>query len=241
MKNKQVVYVMLILSLFQLKSYSQSIEIKTVNDIYLNTPDSVLYFQISRIPLKESKLDMEKRYYWYKSGTFSSNRGSYAGFLLDGKYCVYDNIKKLREEGYFCKGLKVGKWKRWHPNGEYESVTVWKDGFKRGRSLYYSPAGTLLKSIDYNKDVIDGYVILYLGSRVEKLKYDKGVLIRPTVKSVKKGGSLFSRIFKKDTLSRKKEAVVNVKKDTLKKSGGWFNWAFKRTHKTEKKSVKTSK
>lgn len=241
MKTKFAIYLTLVLVFLQLSVFAQNMGIKEIDNVYLNTPDSVLHFQVSRVKIKDGKLDADKRYYWYKAGLLSSNKGSYAGFLLDGKYCMYDSNRRLREEGYFLKGLKMGVWKRWYANGEYESITIWKNGFKRGRCLFYSSIGVLQKSINYKNDVIDGNVFLYLGSRVEKIKYENGTLVRPKAKFSKKREFIFSKIFKKDTIVQKKAVNVNVTNDSLKGKKNWFFRIFKRAYKKDDQGAETTK
>jgi len=206
---------------------AQNIAVKDVDDVYLNTPDSSLHFQVSRIKYKESKLDLSKKYFWYKTGTLSCNKGSYAGLLLDGKYRVFDSNKRLREEGYFKNGLKVGVWKRWFTNGEYESIIIWKKGLKCGKAIFYNYNGNIVRSIDYKNDIISGYVCVYLSGKVDKIKYKNGVAAkinekRTTSKVISK--MFFKKHFSKDTshiVNRK--IAYNTKDSTLKKRK-WYDF-----------------
>lgn len=222
MKSNLIVLILVVSSFFNLNAFAQRVELKEFQDIYINTPDSVLNFQITRTKLKERKFELGKRYYWYKTGQLNSNRGSSGGFLLNGKYCTYDINKRLREEGTFKMGLKVGQWKRWYPNGEFESITTWKHGLKNGRLLCYNVNGILQKVVEYKDDVINGEVLIYVGNKIEKFKYKNGVALKDKLKKDKTKQNLFGLKSVKDTMNKSVLKKVVISKDTLRKNKHWF-------------------
>ena len=235
---------------------AQKIVTNELQEIFMNASDSSLNFTISRkIQKKQPKLDMSKRYYWYKSGVLSNNKGSYFGFLLHGKYREFDNMKRLREEGEFNYGLKVGIWKTWYESGEVESLVKWKKGLKQGKSYYYDYNGVLQKMIPYDDDVIDGNVIVYIGTHQEKIKYKDGVMIRPKVKPIKtkpiinktdttgqykKKSSFNWKFWKNKKQSDIKAPAIKTDSATLDKNKSKINWKFWQKKKQEEIKAPTT-
>ena len=106
-------------------------------DLRLHSDTSIVQItviddDVRMIPLKK------KTYYWYQNRQIYSNKGGFAGNLLDGKYRRFDEQGLLVEEGKYNKGLKIGVWKRWNAEGELMHVSKWFRGSTYGKELNYS-------------------------------------------------------------------------------------------------------
>jgi len=70
-------------------------------------------------------------------------------FFKDG-YGQYDSKGKLK------KGLKVGKWTHWHPNGQKWVEAYWKDGKKDGTWLVWHNKGQKQYEENWKNDEKEG-------------------------------------------------------------------------------------
>jgi len=70
-------------------------------------------------------------------------------FFKDG-YGQYDSKGKLK------KGLKVGKWTHWHPNGQKWVEAYWKDGKKDGTWLVWHNKGQKRYEENWKNDEKEG-------------------------------------------------------------------------------------
>jgi len=128
---------------------------------------------------KNTRLQPQCTYYWYKNQKVHFSRGDYEGQLLHGDYAVFYRSKNLKEKGTFDKGLKEGTWKSWYPNGEIASRTNWKKGRLHGVKITYSETGKLLSIDHYKKGKLHGTSEQFDadGTSVTAQQYKKGIVL----------------------------------------------------------------
>ncbi len=63
----------------------------------------------------------------------------------DREYFVFWKNRMFKEERYYVNGIKVGKWRKLHDNGQMKTEHSFKNGLRHGKSLYLSRHGILLK------------------------------------------------------------------------------------------------
>jgi len=102
--------------------------------------------------IDEKKTDRDAYYYWYKSGEIHESFGDAAGNLLHLEYTQFYSGNQLAEKGNFDYGLKVGLWRKWHPNGSLKEEVQWRAGKKNGVYLYYDQNGVLHTTGQYKGD-----------------------------------------------------------------------------------------
>ena len=156
---------------------------KTIDnqEIVLSYNDSLIRLNICNVNPKV-KVKSNLRYYWYMSHSVYSNQGGFSGHLLNGRYLVFDKDRRLRVDGNFKDGLKVGVWKTWNASGVLESEYTWEKGLRDGTAILYTSLGSVYKEIPYSDDVVDGSIIVHNGDKIEKLKYNDGVAVSKKVK-----------------------------------------------------------
>jgi antitoxin component YwqK of YwqJK toxin-antitoxin module len=113
-------------------------------------------------------------YNWYFQEKLGQSQGDYWGYLLHGSYCVYDKKNRLIRKGDFKFGLKNGSWKSWYLNGILRINEAWENGMAQGCWNYYSPAGKLIKTVEYKKGQLSGKTIIYQGDSCIVRNYADG-------------------------------------------------------------------
>lgn len=121
-------------------------------------------------------------YYWFKGGAIHASEYGISGYLLDGAFEKFYLNNQIAEQGDFKKGLKVGLWKTWHPNGNLHSSVRWIKGIKSGVLYLYDEKGTLLEKGRYFNNKKQGS--WYDFKRNEIISYSKGVeILKEPIKS----------------------------------------------------------
>lgn len=139
-------------------------------------------------------------YYWYKNNIINRTMGGYDGRLLDGYSDIfYRESGNLFTKGLFQKGLKVGIWFEWYPNGQVKVKSSWKQGKLNGISEEFDDSGRLLKRLNYKDNMLFGpYEIfnldgtsdfrIQINGKEEKFSPNKNSWI----------SRLYQRVFKKE-------------------------------------------
>lgn len=105
---------------------------------------------------KKVKPKSEKTYYWFKGGAIHNAQGGTAGELLDDAFTKMYHSNQLAEQGQFEKGLKIGLWKTWYPNGTLETTQYWSSGLKTGNFYRYDDKGVLIEKGYYKSHIKHG-------------------------------------------------------------------------------------
>ncbi len=129
------------------------------------------------------KIDESIDYYWYKPNEIKHNKGGYFGNLLHGKYLIFDRQNNMLVEGYFKKGIKSDKWKRWYTNGELKETCEYKNGKKDGTYKKYTSSGELTVIKNYKKDLLHGKVQHFSQDTIYNDIYKQGVKIKKEKKT----------------------------------------------------------
>ncbi|MCF8457037.1 MAG: hypothetical protein K9H62_13995 [Bacteroidales bacterium] len=103
---------------------------KTTREIIITQNKKILKFSIL-VNKYKGKHQENLYYYWYNDKLVKSNLGGSSGFLLHGKYEVFDQNKNLLSQGFFDEGLKNGTWKFWDSDGELIKLEDWKHGLQQ--------------------------------------------------------------------------------------------------------------
>ncbi len=151
--------------------------------------------------------DMNKTYYWYSKGMINSNKGGFAGKLLNGKYLGLLN-NKLIESGELNKGLKTGVWKCWYSSGRLKSYSKYTKGILSGKYYSYSETGIIEKSGIYRRGLYHSRLKnseTKLDKKIVLLRFDKAENV--------KSDSTLNKPFKGVILSKRNS---NAKKDSTK-------------------------
>ena len=124
-----------------------------LRDVVINKGDTSIYCSVV---LNREKKDVDDKltYYWYLNGTYGSNMGGYAGYLLHGEYTAFAGKNKLIEKGYYKQGLKQGKWKIWYLNGNLKETIKYRNGMKNGYNIIYNNKGLAVDSVYYKDDIV---------------------------------------------------------------------------------------
>lgn len=178
---KRIVIFIIILQTLLFIVYSCSVNrnntrIKNIRQKSINYVDSIVNFNIQTNDYS-NKLNVKAMYHWYNSNKISVNQGGYTGYLLCGKYQVFDKSKNLIVDGFFSNGLKHGEWKRWYSNGNYMIIQNWENGFKNGKEFIYNNIGQLLYQNSYKQGVLDGKNYIYVKDSIHVNLYRDGKLI----------------------------------------------------------------
>lgn len=177
------------------------------------------------------KVDLEKRYVWYRSNMLMSTKGGYDGALLNGSYLERDKEKHLLVQGQYRYGLQDGLWKYWHTNGELQKIEHWHKGEKHGEELSFNDKGTLLKKAYYKNNVLHG---LY------KQFNENGDLVED--KTMKHGEELIKKQKKEPRSEEKKAKKTKVDKKKKTEKEEEKKGFFKKKEKQEKeKPIKQQK
>jgi hypothetical protein len=181
--------------------------------VVVNSPDSTVVTYVWPVGNKEVEAEEEKVYYWYKADKVRTSRGGFGGKVLHGDYTSFYIDQNLKEKGKFVKGLKVGTWKAWYPNGELKEIMHWKKGQRNGSFITYRSDHTIYKTGKYKDDKLKGKVKEYdeAGKRVRHKKAKT-----PKLKKTSGRRFLFFKRKAKDTTSAKtNKKVPKTKKASL--------------------------
>lgn len=156
-----------ILLVFLLVSFSDPYTIKRISDVNFRYE---FYTTENKVNPKKSKT-----YYWFKGGLIHHSQAGITGDLLNDKFIKMYHSNQLAEQGEFKKGLKVGLWKTWHPNGKIQTIQYWDNGLKSGNYYCYDDKGDMIIKGNYRHDVINGKWIDYV--KKDTVVYRKGVVV----------------------------------------------------------------
>lgn len=121
---------------------------------------------------KEPGIRSERMYYWFKGGAIHNSENGVAGELLNGAFEKFYLSNQLAEKGEFSRGLKVGQWRTWYPNGVLETTVYWNEGRKRGAYYHYSESAVLLEKGRYSAGKKQGQWINFVSK--DTIVFDKG-------------------------------------------------------------------
>lgn len=148
MKTKATLRILSFFILFSFYSFSDPFTIKRISDENFRYE---FYVTDKNITPKPNKV-----YYWFKGGAIHNAQGGFGGNLLNDVFLKTYHSNQIAEQGTFKKGIKVGMWKTWHPNGAIESTQKWSKGLRTGMFYKYDKNGILAETGSYNNDKKQG-------------------------------------------------------------------------------------
>ena len=176
---KKYCILILLLGCINLLSFSQKLpKKKTEREVIINFSDSLIRANVF-IENKKVKLKDLAVYYWFKSGSINKNIGDFSGNLLNGEYIVFNNKNQMLCKGQFKKGLKVGVWKRWLPQGGLIEKQEWKNGLLNGKLFTFDKTGIILQILNYKNGLKQGKSIFFNNGNKVVVKYKKGKEVLP--------------------------------------------------------------
>lgn len=202
---------LLILTSFFVQAFGQKdYKPPKTREVQLSFPDSSLIFYIQTKKTKV-KVKEDLSYHWFKNDQIQINQGGFSGYLLNGKYSMFDINNKLRTLGSFKLGLKDGTWIVWNINGTTSSTVNWEKGEKSGLSKFYDGNGNLKREIPYRKNKIHGKMLVFQANTVEKIKYKNGKIISRTSETISEHESKFKflKVFSKSDKNKKDKQPSN--------------------------------
>lgn len=137
------------------------------NEIYLEEPAAEPPARESRRQKVDAKYDNDQvrfeRNVVIMSDDSYMNDGAYLEYYPDGqKFC----------DGKYEKGVMVGEWKYWHPNGQICKTIAFKDGKPDGKIEVLRADGTLEGVQNFKDGKRDGEWISYFeDGKTPKVKY----------------------------------------------------------------------
>lgn len=174
---------------------------------------------------KTAKIRSNRMYYWFKAGAIHTSEYGVSGELLHDDFEKFYFSNQLAEKGQFRRGLKVGVWKTWYPNGVLETYQYYDEGYRKSSFYRYSNQGVLLEKGSYRANKKQGKWINYATNDTLMYKNDN-VVIKKSKESKKgnendvaagaKKDGFFKRIFKKKE-KKEEEEKPKSKKETSKK------------------------
>lgn len=123
--------------------------------------------QVQVLP-REERVQVEpvRFYYYFSGGQLGKAEGAYLGKVLHGPYQQHTRKKQLLEQGVFNKGLKVGVWRQWHPDGYLSALETYEKGLADGSWIGYAPNGALAWRKHYKEGLPHGrWTTYYENSR----------------------------------------------------------------------------
>lgn len=151
---------------------------KTEREVIVNFSDSIVRANVF-IENKKAKLNDLAVYYWFKSGSINKNVGDFSGNLLNGEYLVFNNNNQMLCKGQFKKGVKVGVWKRWLPQGGLIEKQEWKNGLINGKVFTFDKTGNIVQILNYKKGLKQGKSVFFNNGNKVVVKYKKGKEVLP--------------------------------------------------------------
>lgn len=101
-----------------------------------------------------SRLNDSLHYHWYKSQKMYITQGGVDGEVINGVFKKFYLTGQLAEKGQLYFGLKQGKWRTWHSNGNLKTIIEYRRGKKHGNVSRYDKDGTLIGASEYKNDYI---------------------------------------------------------------------------------------
>lgn len=195
---------------------------------------------------KEPSIKSDRMYYWFKGGSIHNSENGVSGELLNEDFEKFYLSNQLAEKGEFSRGLKVGLWKTWHPNGVIESTQYWSDGRKKGMYYQYNQDGVLIEKGRYSANKKQGMWVNFISK--DSIKYKNGEKVikvidqeaiareakraenqakRKANRKTKREAKKIEKELKK-TESKAKEAVSKSEKEATKKGNSETNTSGKK-------------
>jgi len=171
-------------------------------------------------------------YFWYSANKIYDTQGSYDGKVLNGPYSSFFLSGNLKEQGYFKKGLKNGKWITWYENGKIKDIKIWNRGTQVSTQKTYNDSSELiLKQLYYNGRLVS-QTIYENGKAVKTTKFKNGKEVMKTDNddTIKKPIKNPSKIPKTDNNREKK----NVWKGKMQTYWGKIKNTFKKKSNSDK-------
>ena len=179
-------------------------------------PDSTCTFGLASLD-KPPKITLKKRYAWLYGDKIGNTQGGYLGKLLDGTYTAYTRGNDLLEKGAYRRGLKIGLWLRWHPNGQVALRQYWKAGVRHGRFAHYHSDGRPRQTGRYKKGQLHGKICHYdENDSIAAIQYKRGKPVGRKAKKARADTPNDGAQPGKKTIEKNKKPVAQAK--TPKKS-----------------------
>ncbi len=201
---KKLLYILFLLPGVALFAQKKNIKDLEQRLVILNYPDSTVKCEIMITP-KEVETSNELEYFWYYTDELKSNIGGYSGYLLHGKYNVFDLHNNLIEEGLFSNGLRNGVWKRWTIEGKLIQHTEWENGQLNGALIIYMANGKKQLHEEYENGLKHGKQIIYKDTTKQISYFKKGAITEEK--------SFFNSKNKKDKKNRKRKTKEKSKEE----------------------------
>ncbi|MDO5971365.1 hypothetical protein Q4Q35_16280 [Flavivirga aquimarina] len=179
---------------------------------------------------KINNFDVDKTYYWYKSGGIHKSVANIGGEVLHNEYLKYYRSNQLAEQGTYNYGLKNGLWKSWYENGQLSTLEHWNNGYLDGKIANYDSSGSITLKGEYNNNLKVGTWINYKTKDTSYYKKD--------LKFEEKPKNLLQRVlYKKDSIEKaqiKLEKVIKRRNDSI----GKVKAKLKKKNEKRKDSIK---
>lgn len=168
------------------QQYVEPSKLKTFS-IIVNNDDHTIKSSMLNSKRKISTSDLNQNFMWYANHKIFETKGGYDGRLIHGEYRSFFLNGQLRAVGTVRYGLKIKKWKYWHPNGTINEIVSWKRGKKNGTYSIYDELGYLLAKGYFRNDRLHGRFKTYSrqGKVIDKKKYRNGIEIHRVIKPKK--------------------------------------------------------
>lgn len=154
---------------------------QALNSIHINIGDSLANAELW--DGKKVKTRTKFTYYWFASGRIIKSQGAVEGKVLHGDYTLTDSDHRLIEKGFYSKGLRKGKWKRWHPNGLVALRIPYRNSNISGKVKAYNHDGKLIRITNYKRGKRQGIqrILNHRGKLEKRRKYCKDKLTKETI------------------------------------------------------------
>lgn len=195
---------------FLLDADAQRIDVLVNNKIVINRQSYVIYAEILSDGTRSRPRD-KSFYHWYSANDIKRTRGGYDGKLLHGKYTEFYADKDLKVKGNFRKGIKRGKWKTWHPDGQYDQVVKWKRHGRIARFREYNASGILIRKGRFKDEIYDGVISDFTSDKPAIKRFRNGLEVKQDHKIKTDTTSVGE---KKRSRNSAKEKVKSVKTTT---------------------------
>lgn len=156
------------------------------NSIIISLGDTIVNFHLLPIEQQDTRVQLDKTYWWYGSGRLNRTQGGYSGRLLDGAFIVRSAEGRLLEKGVMSAGKRSGEWIQWYPTGSIHSIYNWKYGELHGAFRELWPNGELQRTGRFKNGMLQGQVTQYdEAGQAVKLRYHKGEMKTAKVRNGK--------------------------------------------------------
>ncbi|MGH2665715.1 toxin-antitoxin system YwqK family antitoxin [Flavobacterium sp.] len=166
---------------------------------------------------KTVKPHSDKVYYWFKGGLIHNAQAGIGGALLNDAFVKMYHSNQLAEQGVFKKGLKVGLWKTWYPNGVVETTQKWSSGLRSGEFYHYDENGSVLEKGSFKNNRKNGTWVDF--TKKDTVVYKKGIVfVKKPKLSKEEKAKLKEEEKKADEAKKTLKAEEKAKKATPIKS-----------------------